>query len=40
MKKVFVDTNVLLDVMEQREGFYIESSEIMQLGYDKKILLL
>ena len=39
MKKVFVDTNVLLDVMEQREGFYIESSEIMQLGYDKKILI-
>ena len=30
--KVFVDTNVILDVLERREPFYLHSTNILDLG--------
>lgn len=38
MEKVFVDTNILLDVLFEREG-YQASMEILQLGEDGRVKL-
>jgi len=32
MKRVFVDTNVVLDVLLQRDGFWLDSMKIFQLA--------
>ena len=36
-KRVFLDTNVVLDILLQREG-YLYSSRILQMSEDKKIV--
>ncbi len=38
-KKVFVDSDVILDVLEKREPFYSYSAQILSLGDEKKIKL-
>lgn len=37
MKKIFVDTNIILDLISKREPFYQESAELFSLA-DKKII--
>lgn len=39
MKKVFLDTNIILDVMAQREPFNIAANAVLKLGIEEKILL-
>lgn len=39
MKKVFLDTNVIIDVLDQREKFFIESSNVLSLGAEGKLEL-
>ena len=39
MKKVFLDTNIILDVMTQREPFNVPANAIMKMGIEGKILL-
>jgi len=39
MKQVFLDTNILMDILANRQPFYKSSSEIYKLGLSKKILL-
>lgn len=39
MKKVFLDTNVIIDVLDQREKFVVESSNILSLGAEGKLEL-
>lgn len=39
MKKVFLDTNIILDVMTQRKPFNVFANAIMKLGIEGKILL-
>lgn len=34
MKKIFLDTNIILDFLLKREGFFEESREIVALGYN------
>ena len=31
MKKIFIDTNILIDVFTQRENFYINSARVLSL---------
>lgn len=38
MKKVFIDTNVLLDFVTGRDG-YEDACDILQLGEDSKVSL-
>lgn len=38
MKKVFIDTNVLLDFVTERDG-YEDACDILQLGEDSKAVL-
>ena len=37
MKKIFLDTNIILDFLGEREGFYEASAKIMTLADKKKI---
>lgn len=37
--KVFLDTNILLDVIEGRQGFVVPFSNIIQLGIDSYLKL-
>ena len=37
MKKVFLDTNILLDIIEGREQFVLASSNVFNLGLVGKI---
>lgn len=39
MKNIFLDTNVLMDILANREPFYKSSSEIYKLGLRKKVIL-
>lgn len=39
-KVVFVDSDVILDVLERREPFYSYSAQILSLGDDKKVRLV
>lgn len=39
MKKVFLDTNVVIDLLDKREPFYVEAVAIFTLAYNKKITL-
>jgi predicted nucleic acid-binding protein len=38
-KKIFVDSDIVLDVLSEREPFYDSSAEIFDLGYEKVIEL-
>lgn len=39
MEKVFVDTNIVMDLLEKREGFYQEAQELFTLSDKKDIKL-
>ncbi len=39
MKKVFVDTNIVIDLLSKRKPFYDESAELFSLA-DKKVIKL
>ena len=39
MKKVFIDTNIVIDLLSKREPFYDESADLFSLA-DKKIIEL
>jgi predicted nucleic acid-binding protein len=39
MKKVFVDTNILIDLLSRREPFYDEAAELFSLADNKTIEL-
>ena len=39
MKKLFVDTNIVIDLLSRREPFYDESADLFSLA-DKKIIEL
>ena len=39
MKNIFLDTNVLMDILANRQPFYKSSSEIYKLGLSKKVTL-
>ena len=39
MKKIFLDTNIILDVMAQREPFNVAANAVLKLGIEQKILL-
>ncbi len=36
MKKIFVDTNVILDFLMKRPEFFAEARTVMALGYNKR----
>lgn len=36
---VFLDTNIIIDVMERREPFFLQSANLLELGYKRKIHL-
>ena len=38
--RVFIDTNVFLDLLCRREGFYADSIRVFDLAVDEKITLL
>ena len=35
MKKIFLDTNVILDFLLKRENYFAEAREIVALGYNR-----
>lgn len=39
MTNVFLDTNILIDVLEKREPFFLHSANILELGYRRKLRL-
>lgn len=39
MKTVFLDTNVVVDLLQKREGFYQYSAQIFSLGFENKLRL-
>lgn len=39
MRNVFLDTNILMDILSNREPFYKSSSEVYKLGVRKKVNL-
>ena len=39
MEKIFLDTNIVLDLLEKREEFYKEAQELFTLGDKKKVTL-
>lgn len=39
MKNIFLDTNVLMDILANRQPFYKSSAEIYKLGLRKKVVL-
>lgn len=36
---VFLDTNILIDVLEKRKPFFLQSANILELGYRKRLRL-
>jgi len=36
-KKLFIDSDIILDVVAQRDVFYEPAAEILDLGYEKKL---
>ncbi|WP_018626800.1 type II toxin-antitoxin system VapC family toxin [Niabella aurantiaca] len=32
MKRVFIDTNIVIDLLQKRDGFYMEAQELFTLG--------
>ena len=38
-KKLFIDSDIILDVLTKRENFYEFAAEIFDLGYEKKLKL-
>lgn len=40
MKKVFLDTNVVIDFYQRRQPFFAESQAIIQMAFDKQITML
>lgn len=39
MKRVFLDTNILVDILERREPYFLLSANILDLGYNGRIQL-
>ena len=39
MDKLFVDTNIVIDLLQKREGFYEEAQELFTLADKKKVKL-
>ena len=39
MEKLFIDTNIVLDLLAKREGFYREAQELFTLAEERKALL-
>ena len=39
MMKVFLDTNIVIDLLNKREPFYIDAVELFTLAYKKEITL-
>ena len=39
MKKVFIDSDIILDLLAEREFFYHNSAQIFTLAYEKKVEL-
>lgn len=39
MKRVFIDTNVVIDFYQKRQPFFYEAAAIFQLAVDRKIML-
>lgn len=39
MRKIFLDTNVVIDLLDKREAFYKAAVDIFTLAYKKKIVL-
>ncbi len=39
MKKIFVDTNIILDLLQKRESFYIEAQELFTLADKNEVTL-
>lgn len=39
MEKIFVDTNIVLDLLQKRESFYIEAQELFTLADKKEVTL-
>ncbi len=39
MDRVFVDTNIVLDLLQKRENFYIDAQELFTLANEKQIEL-
>ena len=39
-KTIFIDSDVILDVLENREEFYLYSAQVLTLGDEKKIKLV
>lgn len=39
MKKIFIDTNIVLDLLEKRENFYQEAQELFTLSDNKNVKL-
>jgi predicted nucleic acid-binding protein len=37
MEKVFIDTNVVIDLLAKREPFYLEAQELFSLGDKKEV---
>lgn len=40
MRRVFLDTNVVVDLLAKREDFYEDATEIFSLAYHKKIVIV
>jgi predicted nucleic-acid-binding protein len=40
MKRVFIDTNVLIDYVSKRDSFFEPAAQIMQLGQRRKVEIL
>jgi predicted nucleic acid-binding protein len=38
-KKIFIDSDVILDLLAKREVFYDDAAQIFTLAYDKRIVL-
>lgn len=39
MEKLYVDTNIVLDLLQKREAFYVEAQELFTLADKKKVKL-
>ena len=39
MMKVFLDTNIVIDLLDKRDPFYIDAVKLFTLAYQKKITL-
>ncbi len=39
MKRIFLDTNIIIDFLEQREPFFKAAANVLDLGANKKVVL-